>query len=248
MSYTKIDYDAINWSDGNEGFLYRGHNQGMFEERVLQNMAEGLEAYHGYDDPDIKKATFCSPVYLTGIFYAKDKAIKSNVLLEDDVLATMIQYGGDSVSPGSSLEEFKQFFHNLCGTPLFSNFPIILEINAQKYKDRICESSRGDGLIIQGPICLEDITVLFSSQTDRLDERCPDIAPVKEGILRLRKKLAEICEEIPREGLLDRYKRNPRGIKKKLLRRGFGPQVKDAEDWQYERIKEFIKVIRSKLR
>ena|GEM_PF-6921167 len=247
-SYTKIDYDTIRWAEGNEGFLYRGHNQGMFEERVLQNMTEGIEAYHGYDDPEIKKATFCSPVYLTGIFYAKAEAIRLKVILEDDALATMSQYEVDSVSLGSNFEEFGQFFHNLGGMPLFSNFPVILEINAQKYKDSIYESSKGDGLIIKGPIDLEDITVLFSSQLDRLDERCPDITPVKEGIMLLRKKLAKICEETPRESLLDRYTRNPRGIKKKLLRHGFGPQIKDAEDWQYERIKEFIKVIRSKLR
>lgn len=59
----------------------------------------------------------------------------------------------------------------------FSRCPMLLAINAWPYEKQLLRSTKGDGIIIPGLINLEDVTVLFGSQVDRIAENTPRCFP-----------------------------------------------------------------------
>lgn len=58
----------------------------------------------------------------------------------------------------------------------FTHFPIIFEINAEKYKKRMYKSTEGEGIVIKGPIDLKDITILYALGVDILEQRYSALA------------------------------------------------------------------------
>ncbi|MFH1501294.1 MAG: hypothetical protein ABIE22_05120 [archaeon] len=142
MDIVPVEYDDVQWIK--EGSLYRGHSQGVFEERVVHSVYQGQEpAYWGTKNGDGTKLTFGSPLLSECLSHARS-------FIEG--------------FPKIAEERYKAFTH----------FPIILEINARPYKDNLFRSVAGEGYIIKDPISLNDIEVLYCLEFDKLKQACPD--------------------------------------------------------------------------
>lgn len=212
-----MDYESIPFGteEGRDGYLYRGNGQYQFEEKLLDTFLKRKPHYFGtYFNPTAnrkRKITFVdSAIYRT--LYFMEKAIKE--FRRSDK--------GGNFEP----DEFMPF----------SQSAILLEINAEPYKDKIYESNTGEGLVILGPIDLEDITAIFSTEKNETEGRVPE--PMNSA---LTWKIGDIEEQIrehgmtPEKSLLRRYDSDPERTLRMLwgnthLRSRTQPSVQDLKN------------------
>jgi hypothetical protein len=192
----KVNYEDI-WSPHQhtsyrqKGRLYRGNTQKIFESRLIETTLEGNPTYWGTVD-NHEKITFCSAVYHDSLFYTNHWLTKFDE---------------------AEYEAERSFPHAF--------FPLAMEINAENYQDRIYKSTAGEGLIIKGPISLDDITILYSTRIDRLIERQPrkDVEKERKNFASQKQAFEKMLETrgITRNDLLDAYDKNPRQVTNFIL-------------------------------
>ena len=143
MTNSKIELTELNWELDKPRFFYRGMIQADFEVNVLNNIIK-------YDKP---------------CFFGCNDA--------DDNLGPITFCSQDYFNGlWFARYQFESSAKRNVGS-FFTCFPLIMQINAEKYKDRLLESSKGEGIIIKGLIDLEDITILLSKHVNKLKEFSP---------------------------------------------------------------------------
>jgi len=110
-------------------------------------------------------------------------------------------------------------------TPLSHNI-IIIAIQADCYQDRLTEHPDGfpEGIAIEGPIDLADISVMFSNRVDRFDDEFvksslgafPDFYQLRKFFF-LKKEYADLPTHNP--GLVEAFRSNRETTTQKTLRR-----------------------------
>ena len=147
MIYKKIPYRDVKWSDEeNKGFFFKGGSQYGFEQRILMHSRFSPPFDWRYTACN-EGRTFLSTWFGASLFYADSRT----------------KFTPD----GNAKSNF----------PFSPSFPIIIKINAAKYEDNIEIQTAGREdfeFVINTPISLEDITLLFSSRVD-------DIPPEKSS-------------------------------------------------------------------
>jgi hypothetical protein len=219
----KINYDDIWASDRHssnkrKGILYRGNSQKMLERRVIQSMMDKKPTYWGTENEQ-RKLTFCSPIYRDALFYA-DYWIKKHMDFE--------------------IENKHKFPHAF--------YPLMMEIKADKYKDRIYRSTGGEGLIIAGPINLDDITVNYSTKMDNFMEKAPE-QDKERKYLRLMKEAFErdiTSKGIQKDDLLDAYAKSPDQTTGHLLILYHGIDMRNAKPRHLKAIAKSMEALRAK--
>jgi len=220
----RVDYDSINWEFGRKGSLFRGNSQSTFEKRALDTFLEGNPCYWGCSDLDGRKLTFCDPSMIISLPF-----------MERAVDAFHESYGENFI-PDINMP--------------FSQSSINLEINAEPYRDRIYISTTGEGLIISGPIDLEHISVIFSTEDNKIEERNP--------VPRTNECLRNYINHIKRKGegygmssdksLLTRYDINPQGTLGLLWSHayvwGHISQYKDPNPEDLEKLERYIELLK----
>jgi hypothetical protein len=231
MVLFKVDFDKISWDSegypiGEKGHFYRGDLQERFEKRILFSMVNGEKpAYWGYDDHKERKITFCSNRYTDSFFYVERLAEKYPVNYDD----------------------------------LFTYFPIIMDIDLNKHKERLYASANGEGLIIKGPIDIDDITILYSSHINILEKNAPKFSDEMhrsmlidiEGLESIHERgspLVGIKPDFSREDLLEKYEKNSEELLSMLRYRAFGPRYTPYTDEQTQLLRNYMEVLRGKLR
>ena len=217
----KVDYDLINWECGRKGSLFRGNGQHNFEKRVLDTFLEGNPRYWGCSDPQQGDLTFTSDELLAQPFYYMERAVK-------EFYNTRRQ----NFTPNTYMP--------------FSQSPILLEIDAEPYGDRICKSTTGEGLVISGPICLKDIFVIYSTEGCRIEERNthPDIS-VTHQITDIERQMMEY-EMSPDKALLRRYETNPEETLRLLC--GNVKPHKNPSSKDLDNLRGYIEILRGLFR
>jgi len=220
----KVDYEDIWASDSHslnkrKGILYRGNSQKMLERRVIRSMMDRNPAYWGTENEQ-GKLTFCSPIYRDALFYA-DYWLKKQ--------------------DGFDREAGRRFPHAF--------YPLMMEIKADRYKDRIYRSTGGEGLIIAGPINLDDITVNYSTRIDRFMEKAPE-QDMERKYLGLMKEAFEkdiTSKGIRKDDLLDAYAKNPDQTTGHLLIFYHGMDMRNAKPRHLKAIAKSMEALRAKL-
>ncbi len=175
MSLVKVNYNEIEWEAGRKGKLYRGNSQSNFEYKVFESSKKREKPnYYGCLDT-----------------FDRENDDGNRITFCDRA------YIGGLYHLGRHIDHLRES----CDYPEpFSNFPLFMEIDASKYKDRIFRSTKGEGLIIKGPISIDDIAVLFSTHIDILDERQPKDIECRAWISYLKCK----CKGLSRKDLLEK--------------------------------------------
>ena len=219
----KVNFEDIGWNLGREGFFYRGNSQGKFERRVLESLVNNKDPKYYGVLDEGKKLTFCSNSFMIGIGYT------------------------------SSWIEKQLKFNRELELELFSKSPLIMEINANRYRDKIFESTSGDGLIIEGDINLDDIEIIYNGYINKLMEKNP--LKNHPNYIASIQRFVEICEKsgLLKEDLIASYKRiGLRRTISKLYLNAFGAKIvskKESDTKEETRlIEEYIRILRSKLR
>jgi len=223
----KVDYDKI-WDRGKhsssqkKGTLYRGNSQKMLERRVIDTMMDKKPFYWGTENEQ-GKLTFCSPKYYDSLFYS--------------------EYW---------LSQYNDFeYENTCKFP-HAFHPIMMEINASNYKGRIYRSTGGEGLVIKGPISLDDITILYSTHIDKFMEQFPsrdDVARTKHL-----KRIKDAFEKsmsakgIQKDDMLESYGKCPDEVIGYLLYFYHELDRSNAGPEHFEAIARSMEALRAKLR
>jgi hypothetical protein len=224
----KVDYDDIWDSDKHNssqkrGSLYRGNSQKMFERRVIESMMDSEPTYWGTENEQ-GKLTFCSPEYLGALSYA-------------DYWLNKHEYDFE-------LEKSNRFPHTF--------YPLMMEIKAENYKDRIYRSTTGEGLAIRGPINLDDITILYSTQIDKYMESHPSHQDLpKDGYLQKFKDALDksiSSKGMEKDDLLDAYAKSPDEVTGLMLFWYHGRDRSRAKPEQIEAIARSMETLRAKLR
>jgi hypothetical protein len=146
----------------------------------------------------------------------------------------------------------QQFEHNSVRIRYpYANYPLMMAINAENYKDRIYRSTQGEGFIIKGRINLEDITILYSTQIDRYYQSIPAKSErYKEFISKEKKWLEELLKKtnIPKQDLLDNYKADPESAAEyiRLAQISSNPRLSHTKARALE--KKVIAILQEKLR
>ena len=96
-----------------------------------------------------------------------------------------------------------------------TKYPLIMSIRADKYIDRLRISDEGEGIFIQGEIDADDITILFSSECNKLPERIPRHIIHDVELIGLDKE----------KSLIKRYHQNKKNTMSDLELLCFGPRV-----------------------
>lgn len=166
------------------------------------------------------------PVYCTRIAPGEHTFVTPSLI-------NVMDYAGDFAAKISREDRFLPMTHNV----------IVLGIQAEPYRDRLSDSASNfpEGIAIEGPIDLADISVLFSNRVDRLDNalvaalsNLPNFPTLKEDFL-WRKGDADLPEHNP--GLVEGLRQNrERTIQTTLLRlqshfADFNPSPVDFEKY-----------------
>jgi len=106
-----------------------------------------------------------------------------------------------------------------------TGYPLIMGIQADKYLDKLRISDEGEGIFIQGEIDADDITVLFSSECDKLPER----------ISRLIIRDAELHQLNKENSLIKRYHQKQKNTISDLELLCFGPTIEFAPQQQRQK-------------
>ena len=222
----KINYDDIWASDSHssnkrKGILYRGNSQKMLERRVIESMMDEKPTYWGTRSEGGEIITFCSPIYRDALFYA-EYWIKKHMDFE--------------------VENSHKFPHAF--------YPLMMEIKADRYKDRIYQSTGGEGLIIAGPINLEDITVNYSTRIDKFMEKAPERDKERKylGLMKAAFEREITSKGIQKDDLLDAYDKDPDQATGYLLIMNHGIDMRHAEPEHLESIAKSMEALRAKLR
>ncbi len=210
MPAQKVDFDSIKWET--QGRLYRGTLQSYFESMVLRSIAKG-EGRHYYG----QQANYerpCRTYFGTHLFDAA-------VILHD------------------RHPDYHSNIPCVDGRPHnwpFTQYPLVMEVDAEKYRDDLFKEE-DDRLTIGGPIALDDITILFSSHINRIQNR-PDIQLVNNFI-----KMYGLSAD---KNLLEHLLRNPKKVAQALHFCSFGPR-RAYEKRDVERLEESIVAVAEKL-
>lgn len=179
MNLVRVNYDKIEWEAGREGRLYRGNSQSNFEYKVFESLKKRERPnYWGCLDT-----------------FDRGNDDKNRITFYDRIYMGGIYHLGRHLD---HLRESRDY------PEPFSNFPLFMEIDASRYKDRIFLSTKGEGLVIKGPISIDDITVLFSTHINLLDERMPKNIECRAWIVYLEGK----CNRLSRKDLLEKVDEN----------------------------------------
>ncbi len=224
MGLIKLNPDKIAWDK--KYCLYRFNSQGKFEEKVLETMIKDNKPYYyGFEDNERNRITFCGYEYLSVICYANSKLLKKS----DSLLSNPFP---------------------------FSRFPIIMEINVENYLDNlyksikgegICESIEGEGIVIKDAVNINDITILYSSRIDLLNQRNPH--PELDKAIEKHKIDIEISRKIVnpiKEDLFTNLDKDPEHAFYRLCSSGFGYGVGYNSE-QKELVMRFLGIMKEKL-
>ena len=202
----KIDYNTIEWE--RKGHLYRADSEGKFALRTLTAIVkEGKEEYCGYIDANFgQKLTFCEPTVLHAAIHAK----------------------GTLEKPGGRNYDVKRMG--------LSDFPIIMDMDIRLYRNSLYESPHGEGIIIDTPIDLDDIKIIYAPHINLMPKN------IDFSLEEIAKSLG-----IEKEDLLGRYAKNPKRTKKDIGFLAFGYAFNNSEE-QNKKIQEFLSILRDKMR
>ena len=150
----KIDFDSIEWE--RKGILYRGSMQYKLEKDLITCVVKGLKpVYNGLAFEITREgrtpATFVTPLIQSGFNYAKYKMYNAC----DDKRDSVITRSTYSNNP-------------------FTIYPIVMAIRAERYRDRIYEPEKGEGIYIEGEIDADDIVPVFGIDFDNTSSFYPD--------------------------------------------------------------------------
>lgn len=130
------------------GVLFRATFQSYFESRILQSIVGGRGASYSANS---RESTCCTPYLLTAAGYATTRSFETT-----------------PIKPIPPLVKRRKDVN--LHRP-FSKHTLLIGVQAEPYKYRLfVEDGSLDAIQIQGPIQLEDITILYSSHIDRIDE------------------------------------------------------------------------------
>jgi len=128
------------------------------------------------------------------------------------------------------------------GDESFSRFPMIMEIDAQAYRDELYLSTRGEGIFIGVPVHVDDISIIFGTHIDELPRNKSNVIQIQlleDGILQ---------NNILREDLLSMLENGDKKAFQRIGQFAFGLfGYKDAPE-QNEVIERYIQILRDKLR
>ena len=118
-----------------------------------------------------------------------------------------------------------------------TNYPLIVGIQADKYLDRLGASDEGEGIFIQGEINADDITILFSSECDKLPERISKLINGYVGWFGLANE----------KSLFQRYSQNEKDMMPDLESICFGPHIKPTTLEDQQKIRDAMAYLQRKL-
>jgi hypothetical protein len=223
MSFKKIDYDDIDWRPhwGKKGFLYRSNSQAKFEQRILDCILENR------------------PLSYFGC--EDDEGPLGQITFCSERYNLGLFYTEHWMSPANDIPLIDTFTH----------FPLIMALNIENYRDRLFESTVGEGIIIQDPINLEDITILFSKNIDRFNQEHPvknETACILKKTFQNRVNKYIRLNILSKEDLIEKYKKNPEQISNELIHFRYQQLGKMKKDEVNAIIKNYIKALESVLR
>lgn len=208
----KKDFDDIDWEFGKKGILYRANSQTCFERTVLKSIV------------DENRPSYWG-TYLNN---KNEEKITFCTLIDTEMLYFLEK------------NIFKLSYYD--PTPPFSHFPLAMEIDAEGYRDKIYESTEGEGLIIKGPIDIKDINILYSTHINRLEKI---INPIDRDMIN---RLLCRMGDFNREDLLDRYDKDQEKVLLELCYMGHYLRLGEYTKEEKNLTKEYIKLLRGKLR
>ena len=204
------------------GLLYRGTFQKVFEWRLLHGLVEdGKSSYFGTRENGPGKITYASNNL---VWAASFPEMRSG----DHSVANPVQ-GRPKDWP-------------------FSNYPLIMEINATRYRDRLIQDTN-EGIAIKGPISLDDIRILYSSRDDHLDGLSLEPRIIK---FMIRAPLTTVLarDDCSKEDLLSYFEKEPDETKRELYNIAYGPRerlIPISGEEENQPIMNFIRILRQKL-
>ena len=130
---------------------------------------------------------------------------------------------------------------------LFSHFPLLMAIRTERYKNRL-HRPREEGVVISGPIEAEDITVLYSSHIDELDQESRKVARPRGEFNQATKS-----EKFSRTDLLSVIEEDPKTAVEKLCQYAFGFRMAMAADSAFSETERdvvigYIEILKKMLR
>ncbi len=214
----KISYEQIPWIE--EGKLYRGTFQSAFELSVLKQLKKGFQ-YFGFLDSHEGEMSSTSKNW--------DDAVHYSIMRNPEYCVNLRWSDREPSWP-------------------FSRYPLVMEINAEKYKDRLYAGLEWPNeVVIKGPISLEDITILFASNINKLRE----IRNVNDNLLRNTLFSIEQClveKNFLRDHNLFKYLEQDReSVICTLNMYAFGMRLYQQMS-ETERLNEFLDIMREKFK
>ena len=183
----RVNLKDVKWE--REGVLYRGNFQANLEEQLLRDWANGLEDKAGYiggASEGNSKLTFVTPRINDAFFYCDYRARKK-----------LHKKGTNYYSSFSSSNPF-------------TIYPVVMAINAKKYREKLYVPNQGEDLCIEGKIFHKDIVPVFGFGFDKTDLFTDDKKKTEIMKEELLSKLGEY--DISERSFLKRYEEEGTGM------------------------------------
>jgi hypothetical protein len=202
----------------NEGKLYRGHRQGEFEYDLAKGFGrDEPPSYCGASNVSQGRYTFCSSEPI-------------------NMISSIMQ---------RNFNDEREFITG--SQDFFTLFPIGMEIDARSYRERLFRSIEGEGIVITGPISIDDINIVYSSRKDLLGDLFSE-----EWTSRLKEKLDSKIERaswISRDDLLSKYEKDPEEVRAFLMTYLYGMRMSlsPSTAQEMDKVDEYLQILREKL-